>query len=214
MSREQVAQQPPAPGIIRLGARFPKAWLEVTDVVARVHSADLDAGWYSSSMQGRFDLAAPRGTCYAADTIAAAFRESLGVVAVGGHVPRADAEARAVTLLTGIRDRFAAVSDPGAAAFGITSELTSMTPYATPQAWAQEFDEVGFGGVRYASRFTPGPATAWAIFGPTGAHPVGVVKEVISGTEACARAGLRVLPDPPKSAELTKLSPPRPTEEE
>ncbi|UOE44969.1 RES family NAD+ phosphorylase [Agromyces larvae] len=206
MTREQVAQQLPASDLDLTD--FPSAWLNPTATLARAHSADRNAGWFSSNLGGRFDLPAPDGTCYLADGVLVALREALGVVTLNRSVPATDVDARAVTLLTNVAGRFAGVSLPEAASFSVTSELTSMTPYAVPQAWARAFRAADFDGIRYGSRFTPGAATSWALFGEAGAHPIGTTVEVITGREACKRAGLNVLEGPPRSSDLTKVEPP------
>lgn len=206
MSRQEVAQQAPAPGLNL--EHFPAAALTTETILTRAHSANYDAGYFSSSMKGRFDLSSPRGTCYAADDIVTAIRESFGVATVGGFVPAEDASRMRVTLFKGVQGSFAAVSTPEAANFGVTGELPNMVPYGVPQAWAAAFDEAGYDGIRYASRFSPGLPAAWAIFGESGARQVGDVLQVLDGPDACAQAGLTVLPLRPKASELTKLSPP------
>ncbi len=59
-----------------------------------------------------------------------------------------------------------------AAGYGVTNELSTMTPYRCPQQWATALLEAGFWGLRYRSRFDPGPsARGLAVFGPTGLNP-------------------------------------------
>lgn len=208
MSRQRVTQEAPDAGV-RLDA-FPAVELASDHEVVRVHGLQHDPGWFSFDKGGRFDLALPRGTCYAGDALGVALREALGGMARHDRVPASEARLRAATVLVGLTGRFAAVSEPDAARFGVTAELTSMPTYAVPQAWAEAFDAAGFDGIRYTARFTPGPANSWAVFGPAGAHPLGRVVEVIPGIEACRRAGLRVLPGIPPSSALTTLPPPTP----
>lgn len=206
MSRQRITQE--APDVdVRLDA-FPAVELASDREVVRVHGVQHGPGWFSSDQGGRFDLALPRGTCYAGDSLGVALREALGGTARQDRVPASEARLRAASVLVGFTGRFAAVSEPDAARFGVTAELTSMPTYAVPQAWAAAFDASGFDGIRYAARFTPGPANSWAVFGPAGAHPLGRVVEVVPGIEACRRAGLRVLPDIPAAKALTALPPP------
>lgn len=205
MTRERVVQEPPEPELPLHG--FPIVELTPDSELVRVHGGERDAGWFSCE-GGRFDLPAPRGTCYLGDALDVSLREALGSLARHGGVPVAEARLRAASVLRGISGRFAAVSQPDAASYGVTSELTSMAPYAVPQAWAAAFSAADLDGIRYTARFTPGGANAWAVFGPSGAHPLGEVVEVIPGIEACERAGLRVLPDVPASSAVTRLRPP------
>lgn len=206
MSRQRITQDEPRNNLDLQS--FPAQELEPARVLARAHAATRDVGWFSSDLGGRFDLQLPRGTAYVADDVASAIRERLGIVALSGHIPSSDADDLAVTLLDNVSGRFAAVSTPASAAFGITTELTSMVPYTVPQAWACAFDEAGFVGIRYVPRYTPGPASAWAVFGEAGAHPIGRIVEVLDGRTACARAGFTVLPGPPLAGQLTQVEPP------
>lgn len=207
MSREVVAQRPPADDALL--EDFPAEALSPARVLARAHSTGNDAGYYSSSLGGRFDLPAPRGTLYAADDIAGALRERLGIVIRQGRVSSSDAHGTRVTKFTTRGGQFAAVSVPEAANFEVTSELTSMTPYVVPQAWASAIERAAFDGIRYSPRFTPGPPTAWAIFGKSGAGSCGTQVEILDGVSACAEAGLQVLPNPPKRTDITVLAPPK-----
>jgi hypothetical protein len=172
-------------------------------VVFRAHACDRDPWWFSDSLTGRFDLASPRGTLYVADDLDTALRERLRHELVRtGLVPDSLARAMAVSqLTTGRRRRCADLSSPAAAGFGLTRELVTMSDYAVPQTWAHAFDRSGPAGVRYSSRFTTGPANAWALFGPAGAtEPPGRTVRRWTGPEACRRAGLTVLGPPPSTA--------------
>ncbi|WP_373692869.1 RES family NAD+ phosphorylase [Agromyces silvae] len=204
MTRQNPAQGLPAAGIDF--AAFPRTQLSGERVLARAHKARYGPGWFSSDCSGRFDLPGPAGTCYAADDLAVSLRECFGtVLTASGYVTPSDAERQAVSTVKGIRGTFASVSEARAAAFGVTAELTSMTPYTVPQEWARLLHESGFGGIRYAPRFTPGPPSAWAIFGAAGSQPLGEVVEMIPGLEACRRAGVPVLTEPPGLGELRRV---------
>ncbi|MGN6634758.1 MAG: RES domain-containing protein, partial [Oryzihumus sp.] len=80
-SREVVAQQVPRTRL----AGFPAYRLDPRTVLCRAHLAANGPWWFSHDGGGRFDLPAPRGTCYLATDPAAAVRERLG--AVLGGVP-------------------------------------------------------------------------------------------------------------------------------
>ncbi|SDO32766.1 RES domain-containing protein [Microbacterium sp. ru370.1] len=197
--REEVAQKPPS---IPLDG-FPIAELSVVDTLWRAHGSANTPGWFSSSGEGRFDLAAPSGTCYLADSMGAAIRERLGgAITPGGLVTQSDAEGMTVTEIAGLTGSYGDVSAQGAADFGVTSELTSMTPYTVPHEWAAAFSSYGLHGIRYTPRFTPG-AVAWALFGQAGAHDVGTTFAALDGVTACGEAGLKILPGPPSASSLT-----------
>ena len=51
----------------------------------------------------------------------------------------------------------------------VTGELSKMTGYQVPQAWAEAFRAHDFDGVWYQPRFSPGKGRALGIFGPSGA---------------------------------------------
>ncbi|QTJ67226.1 hypothetical protein HYG77_17645 [Rhodococcus sp. ZPP] len=83
-----------------------------------------------------------------------------------------------------------------AAAFVLTRELCSMTPYDIARAWAAAFD-VEFDGIRYQTRFTTGPsANAAAVFGPAGEAPWPVDLRTDSFAAAARRCGIAVQPLP------------------
>lgn len=64
--------------------------------------------------------------------------------------------------------KFANLTSRRAIKFHVTNELSTMTPYAVPQKWAQDLDKI-VSGVSYRSRFDLGSSTrAVALFGPAG----------------------------------------------
>ena len=93
-----------------------------------------------------------------------------------------------------------------AVGFDVTNELSTMTPYGIPQAWARALHEAGHGGIRYRTRFDTG-ATARGIahFGPAGpAHrpagrPVAIDQRLRQRLHD--ECGLRIVP-PPRLDEL------------
>ena len=202
--RERTALGPPPASL----AGFP-AYLVDADVdLFRAHGEDLGPGWFSSDGTGRFDLRAPRGTCYTALDPLSALRERLGpVLGPSQAVPESLLESAVVSRLRLPASREVAdVQDGGVAAFGVTREIESMVPYAVPQAWARAFDEAGHGGVKYGPRFTPGDSSAVAVFGdegvadwPADADPVPA--QQVPGAPAA-------LPTP-RRADLTVVRPPR-----
>lgn len=64
--------------------------------------------------------------------------------------------------------RTADLSSRRAVGFGVTNELSAVTPYAMPQRWAAALSE-SFGGITHRTRFDTGPvARGVAHFGPAG----------------------------------------------
>lgn len=139
----------------------------------------------------------------------AAIRERLGgAISQGSYVTHSDASGMTVTEIAGLDIVCGDVSTPEAARFGVTAELTSMTPYTIPHAWAAALHAHGLDGIRYTPRFTPG-AEAWAVFGPSGAHALGTVFDSFDGVTACRTVGFRILPPPPRASALTITKPPK-----
>jgi len=166
--------------------------------VHRGHRRSNGPWWFSSSGGGRFDLAAPRGTCYVAFDEATAIRETVGeALASLGVIAHDFAADRMLSTLRvpGTHELADACAD-AAAGFGLTRELCSMTPYDVPWAWAAAFD-AGFDGIRYQTRFTPGPAAnAAAVFGPAGEASWPVDPRPESFVAAANRCGIAVQPLP------------------
>ena len=189
------AAQPPASL-----AGFPVRILQEGSVVYRSHAADRGAGWRSSIPNtidpggGRFDLASPQGTLYAADDVETAVREKVREAAwVSQAVSDKMAAGFNVAVITvEYKASCADISSREAAGFGATRQLESEEDYTITHAWAGAFAKAGMQGVRYGSRFTSGPARAWATFGIEGTCGLKVSRE-IPGTVVCAQAGLRVL---------------------
>jgi hypothetical protein len=90
--------------------------------------------------------------------------------------------------------------------YGVTRELETMVPYAVPQAWARGFAAAGLGGVRYGPRFTPGDASAVALFGQAGEAPWPGDDDPVPAVQVDGAP--RVLPTP-RRADLTVVRPPR-----
>ena len=203
-SRERTALGPPPASL----DGFPAYLVDTDTDLFRAHGAGLGPWWFGSDGTGRFDLPAPRGTCYTALDPLSALRERLGpVLGTSQAVPESLLEASVVSRLRLPAAREVAdVQARGAAAFGVTREVESIVPYAVPQAWARAFDESGFGGVKYGPRFTPGACSAVAVFGdggvadwPSDADPVPA--QQVPGAPA-------TLPTP-RRADLTVVRPPR-----
>lgn len=202
--REQVAQGPPS----RAVDGFPAYRVDTGTDLFRAHAADRGAWWFGNEGGGRFDLPAPRGTCYTALDPESALRERIGPV-LGGAASVPESLLADVVVsrlwLPSARD-VADVRSRDAVSFGVTRELETMVPYAVPQAWARAFDSAGLEGVRYGPRFTPGDCSAVALFDMGGAaawptDPDPVPAEQVPGAP-------QTLPTP-RRADLTVVRPPR-----
>lgn len=149
---------------------------------------------------GRFDLPAPRGTCYWATTTETAIRELVGpFLAQHGWVSEAliaDREVATARRPAGVR--MASLEDPRANRdFGVLGELEATSDYAVAQAWAAAIADGGLDGVAYRARFSgPGRPNAYAFFGDAGldaTRPVDATTSPVDAT-ACAAAGIEVVP--------------------
>lgn len=193
---------------------FPEHRTPSGTMLHRAHLARRGPWWFSSG-GGRFDLPSPRGTCYLASTALAAVRERLGpVLATRTTLPATTLDGVVVSrLAVGVpgesRDvRWANLRVSGAARFGVTRELESMTPYDVPARWARAFDQAGLDGVRYGPRFSPGSASAHALFGPAGEddrRPLAADRVSAADIE-----GVPVAVGVPRRRDLTVIGPPRP----
>ena len=180
---------------------FPVWHVHAGTVLCRVTSADLGPWWFSSTGEGRFDLAPPRGTCYLADDEVGALLEVLGPIVVVSPTWAA----RLSMWHLGLPHQCSAADTTVRAArgFGITAELASMTPYALPHRWAAAFAAAGHQGVRYRVRHDPGGSRALALFGAAGERrwPRGRSQQVGRSllAQLVAEAGVRVASVPASS---------------
>lgn len=201
--REQVSQQPPS----RPLDGFPAHTVRPGDALHRAHRRGLGPWWFSAT-GGRFDLPAPRGTCYLADDPLVALRERIGVVLGGAdHVPVSLLEDSVVSQLhLAVAHRVADLTSRLASRYGVTRELETMVPYVVPQAWAVALHALGLEGVRYGPRFSTGTVTSLAVFGPRGEGPGTVDPDPLPGWEVPGA------PEPlpvPRRDDLTVVRPPR-----
>lgn len=171
MSRQRSAVPEPTLG---RAARIPTVVADELDALWRVcDEARLSPWWFSSRTgreeeAGRFDLEAPRGTCYWADDLMGALFERLtdlddleamvptsliGSLRVWEHAPPPPPEAADTTAKKG----------------GLPKELGTGTDYGPSWAWADKLDEVNRMAVIAWSRIAPHATRTVAVFGPEGA---------------------------------------------
>lgn len=169
MARTEASQPPPEPGQDLQG--FPRRTIEAGALWHRAHRAMLGPWFFSHQGHGRFDLTEPDGTCYVANTAAVAARELIGPdLVASGAVPEALLAGRVVSRIPLPTEvKVASLTSNEALTHRVTGELSAMSDYTVPQAWAGAFREHGFGGVWYQPRFSPGKGRALGIFGPAGA---------------------------------------------
>ncbi|WP_460458725.1 RES domain-containing protein [Angustibacter peucedani] len=191
---------------------FPEHRTPASTVLHRAHLARRGPWWFSSG-GGRFDLSAPRGTCYLASSAAAAVRERLGpVLSSRAAVPSSTLDGVVVSrLAVGVPGdprelRWANLRVAAAAEHGVTRELESMTPYDVPSRWARAFDAAGLDGVRYGPRFSPGSASAHALFGDAGEDARRVPDP--EPTPAAEVAGVPAVVEVPRRRDLKVIAPP------
>lgn len=161
---------------------------------------------------GRFNLPAPRGTCYAADDLATAVREGLGSVLGQTNVIEEDLAVSRVVSRIAVAGTLhvAELNNPNAVRHGANRELSASTDYPTTQKWAATLADAGFGALHYESRFTTKAApTAWALFGPL---PETMMlwdsRHDVPGHQACRRCGIEILPAMLDDASARVIDPP------
>lgn len=136
--RERLAQQ--APDLSLDWRTFPRSGLPVG---RRLYRAARHTPWWFCACGGcRFDLDEPRGTCYLATDPVSGLLESIGPEwATGRPLTRAFVTGRTVHALDlPQRVTLANLTSRKAIGFRVTNELSDMTPYDVPHAFATLFD--------------------------------------------------------------------------
>lgn len=187
MTRQEIAVGEPPEDL----ADFPS--ISLSGLWFRAHSASRGVWWYSSDGSGRFDLAAPHGTCYLASSVGVAVRERLGRRLAAGPVPAAVADQMLVSRVR-LRARVADFTDRAAERFGVTREIGTLTPYDLPQRWAAALHNAGHRGLRYWPRFAIAPEDlSVALFANAGAGTRRGDPGPFTGRDALRAAGIPVL---------------------
>lgn len=140
--------KPPEPSALR--GHLPDYRLDAGTALLRSHNADRGAVWFASDGAGRFDLPAPRGTCYTAESAVVALLETWAGMQL---VPRYLTEQRAISTMRTSGDlQIADLTRNSAIQFGITAEIFTTGEYALTQQWAHAIAQAGYAGVRYWAR--------------------------------------------------------------
>lgn len=148
---------------------FPSRLLPAGFRVFRVVRKGKGPWWFGSTLEGRFDLPEPHGTCYLAVEPLAALLELLGPERTGGVVAAGFFAERRVRELQ-VPDEITAadVTSRRASGFGVTAEIGTLVPYGRPQAWALRLHQANFQGIVYWLRHDPARSEGVALFGPHG----------------------------------------------
>jgi hypothetical protein len=164
---------PDDPGALE---RFPRRTLPADTIVHRVHRADRGPWWFASvpddpARGGRFDLAHPKGACYAALTPQAGLLEVLRRRPIA-IVPAEEIERRVVTSARLPRPLVVAnATAKRASAFGVTGEIHTTLDRARTRAWAMGLHRAGFPALLSIPRHDPQQALrSVTLFDRAGEH--------------------------------------------
>ncbi|MCA1783953.1 MAG: RES domain-containing protein [Intrasporangiaceae bacterium] len=143
--------------------------------------------WFSSTPDGqpggRFDLSAPYGTCYLAETLDGALVEKLLRTRTKVIVAERLAELFHATVTVRMMPHCADVAAPRATGFGINGEIHTTLDYMTPRRWAAALRRAGWRSLRYLLRGDPASLNSGrALFGRAGLHrraPNGMTTQVV-----------------------------------
>jgi hypothetical protein len=151
-------------------SRFPAFSTDTRRAYWRVVREGHCPWWFGSTLNGRFDLPPPNGTCYLASDDLGAMLETIGPdLLPGGLAPESLLQGRLLRALRLPHRHRVANCLAQRASKWVTAEISTLTPYDVPQAWAKAFYRTGFKGVRYAPRHSTSRRTySVAAFGPAG----------------------------------------------
>lgn len=171
--REQPLPPPPPDADLR---RFPACTVKAGLPLYRVHLTTWGCWHFASLNQNRkagsrFDTTGSvRGTCYTATDPLTALAEVLGyAILCGPYIAPGALDDHSVSKVTTRRSyRVADLTSRSCPILGaLGRELSVLTPYGTPQAWAQGWEKADFDGVLYYPRHdAEAAARSIALFGP------------------------------------------------
>ncbi|WP_162824139.1 RES domain-containing protein [Peterkaempfera bronchialis] len=173
-------------------------------------ATDHNAGpwYYASQGTGRFDLPAPKGTCYSAfDHVTCVLEQLFPEVLDARGLPLEPALLSGVHVyefLTPAQLILADLQTTAAATYGASRELSTTSDYLVSQDWAAGLS-VNFSGLAYAPRCNPQPtAVGVAVFGPAGADATWAPVASTTGDDlgALLRSGGLPVAGPPSLDEM------------
>jgi len=168
MTRQQVSLKPPPSEAKELRA-FPRRPLDSRQTLWRVSRKGHRPWWFGSTLESRFDLPEPEGTCYLAADPLSAILEVVGPDRVAGWIsPSLLEDRRLHELRVPMEHTLGDLTVRQAAGFGITLEIHSHPDYHLTQAWAKRLREAGTEGLLYRARHDPSGGSSLALFGPSG----------------------------------------------
>jgi hypothetical protein len=175
--------------------------------VFRSHRHGRGPWWFSSSGEGRFDLADPNGTCYVAEAELHTLLEAWAGMLVIPDYLVADRDTARLGLALGVT--VADLTSNRAVQYGVTAEIFTTVDYSLTQLWASALHAAGYAGIRYWARHDLAhDAACLALFGSAGAPGASAGLDTISVEhlpdrpellEALAQeTGISILPVPPR----------------
>lgn len=181
-SRNTVALPPPDMSLP--WSKFPKSELKPGQRIYRAAKRGKGAWWFCHCGECRFDLSAPRGTCYVGTDPLTGILESIGPDWCNGGpavvlIPKLVNEREIHCYELPKTVDAANLTTRGALRYRVTNELVTMTPYDVPQQYAKVFDETPgkrkehqFEAIRFRTRFDTGVAAhGIALFDQEGERP-------------------------------------------
>ena len=122
-----------------------------------------------SDTGGRFDLPAPHGTCYLADSLAGAVVEKLLRAPVKVVVAERLDEMFHTVVTVRRTPPVADLTARRATGYGLNAEIHTTLDYSRTRRWAIAFHRTGFRGLRHRLRGDVSQRSAgWALFGSAG----------------------------------------------
>lgn len=168
MTRQRVSLKPPPDEAEELRT-FPRQTLDPRQTLWRVTREGHGPWWFSCTLEGRFDLPEPRGTCYLATDPISAVLEVVGPERIAGLISTDHlADRRLYELRVPETYTLCDLTARQAAGLGITLEIHSHADYQLTRAWAQRLSEAGAEGLLHCARHDPSGGRGVALFGTAG----------------------------------------------
>jgi hypothetical protein len=191
---------------------FPRTRIKRGQTLYRAAKRGKGAWWFCHCGDCRFDLPAPRGTCYVGTDELSGLLETIGPDWCDGEppimlIPKLVRERVVHSYEVPMSLGAANLTSQRAVQFRITNELSDMTPYDMPQKYAKVFDQTPgkrtphqFNAIRFRTRFDTGAMSRGvAIFDDEGERPwpSSDVREIDDELIAALRSVGVFIADPP-----------------